>query len=372
VDAPVDLLVVGGGVIGLAIAREAALAGLSVRLVERGEPGGGASGASAGMLAAQLEAHHPGPLSRLCLTGRDLYPEFLEALRDETGVDVDVRTEGALVVARGGAAADDLERQYAAQLAAGLEVELVDAAGLLRLEPSVTAAAVLGLLLPREWSLDPVLLVRALRRAAERAGAQVATGREVLRVAATGGRVSGVVTADGAVMPAGRVVLAAGAWSGQVRVDGAAAVGSEPVRGQIVCFRAPGLLRRIVHAGTCYLVPRGDGRLLVGSTMEHAGYDPSVTAEGLATLAAAALAVVPGLGPAALHGAWAGLRPASPDSLPVIGRGALDGLFHAGGHLRNGIVLAPLTGRVVVRLVRGDDPGIDLGPFDPLRFAGTG
>jgi glycine oxidase len=365
----VDVVVVGGGVIGLAIAREAVLAGMSVRLIDRGEPGGEASSASAGMLAAQLETHHAGPIPPLCLAGRSLYPAFLDALRAESGLDVDLRRDGALVVARGAAAADDLERHFKLQKEKGLDAELVDAGGLRRLEPELTEAAVLGLYLPRESSLDPGLLLRALRIAAERGGVEVLARREVTKVTVAEGRVSGALTDDGTVHAAGRVVIAAGAWSGSILVEGTPAPGSEPVRGQIVCFTAPGLLRHIVYGGTCYLVPRTDGRLLVGSTMEHAGFARSVTAEGLATLAGAAIAMVPGLAPAAFHSAWAGLRPASPDGLPIIGPGALPGLFYACGHLRNGIVLAPITARAVVRLLRGQDSGVDLEPFNPRRFA---
>ena len=367
--AQMDVLVVGGGVIGLAIAREAARSGLAVALLERGETGREASGASAGMLAAQLEGHDEGPLARLCLDSRALYPAFLDAVEQESGLGVDRRVEGAIEVARDAAAAEELERSCGRQRERGLPVELLDAAALRRAEPALRDDARLGLHLPLEHTLDPPALLRALRIAAERAGARVLTSVEVARVTAANGRVSGVTTADGASYAAPRVVIAAGAWSGSIVVDGWTMPRSEPVRGQIVCFRAADLIRHVVAADDCYLVPRGDGRILVGSTMERAGFDRSVTPEGIETLAAAAIALVPALARAALHGAWAGLRPGSDDGLPLLGQGGPEGLFHAWGHLRNGIVLTPLTARIVTRLLAGDAPGTDLGPFDPRRFS---
>jgi len=370
----VDVVVVGAGVIGLAIAREAARAGMSVRLFDRGEAGGEASSASAGILAAQLEAHHPGPILPLALASRALYPGLVAALREESGVDVDLRRDGALVVARGAAMADELERTFQFQRGRGLAVERLDAPGLRRAEPALTEAAVFGLRLPDEASLDPVLLVRALRLAAERAGVGLTTGTEVAGLSVAAGRVTGVRSADGAEHPAGAVVIAAGAWSGALSGPGIVPPPSEPVRGQIVAFAAPNLIRHVLHGGTCYLVPRSDGRVLAGSTMERAGFDRRVTAEALAHLAAAALALVPGLAPASFHRAWAGLRPAAPDGLPVIGTAATPGLLYACGHLRNGIVLAPFTARAIVGMLRGEVDvvdGIDLGPFSPLRFGGA-
>jgi len=370
----VDVLVVGAGVIGLAIAREAARAGMSVRLFDRGEPGGEASGASAGILAAQLEAHEPGPMLPPALASRALYPALVAALRNESGLDVDLRRDGALVVARGAAMADELERAFHFQRAQGLAVERLDAAALRRAEPALTETALFGLRLPDEASLDPALLVRALRLAVERAGVDIAARTEVAALRVAGGRVTGVVSTDGAAHPAGAVVVAAGAWSGALAGPGIAPPPSEPVRGQIVAFAAPGLIRHVLHDGARYLVPRSDGRVLAGSTMERAGFDRRVTAEGLAHLAAAALALVPGLATAAFHSTWAGLRPAAPDGLPIIGPAAVPGLLYATGHLRNGIVLAPLTARAIVGMLREEGAvvdGVDLGPFSPLRFGGA-
>ena len=363
-----DVVVVGGGVIGLAIAREAARSGLGVVLLERGEPGGEATGASAGMLAAQLEAHHPGPLRSLSLQSRALYPEFVRGVEAEAGMSVDLRCDGALVVALDEDARATLERTAEDQRRTGLEVLTLSAAAMRRLEPAIAERATGGIRLPHEHTVDPRLLSAALWRAAEKAGAEIRSGTEVAGLVVADGAVRGVRLAGGEEVRGGEVVVAAGAWSGSIAAPGIAVPPSEPVRGQMLCFSAPDLVRHVVASDEVYLVPRSDGRLLAGSTMERAGFDRSVTAEGMARIAAAALRLVPRLGAAPFHSAWAGLRPGAPDGLPVIGRAA-PGLHYACGHLRNGIVLTPITARMVGRLLRGEDPGIDAAPFDPRRFA---
>jgi glycine oxidase len=366
-----DLVVVGGGIIGVAIAREAALAGLSVSLIERRLPGCEASAAAAGMLTAQADAESPGPLLPLCLASRDLYPDFARAVHSESGVDPCLVRSGLLVLARTPAEADGLDRRLDFQRSLGLDATRVSGPDLRHLEPSLSAEWRDGLFLPEDSRIDAVLLMRALVRAALKAGSRVHSGVRVTRLLVDGGKVVGVETAAGR-FPAAAVVIAAGAWSGELEGEGISPLATHPVRGQIVCFGAPRpAIGRPLMCGTCYLVPRGADRILVGSTMERAGFDRSVTAEGLATLTAAALDVVPALRSCRFESAWAGLRPATDDGLPAIGPGAAPGLFYACGHLRSGILLAPITARAVARLVRGEDPGIDLAPFSPLRFAGA-
>ncbi|HYV17611.1 MAG TPA: glycine oxidase ThiO [Verrucomicrobiae bacterium] len=363
-----DVVVVGGGVIGLGIAREGARAGMSVCLLERGETGGEATGASAGMLAAQLEAHEAAPLRSLALRSRELYPDFVRQVEAEADLSVDLRREGAVVVALDEAGRSELGRQAKDQHRLGLEVETLSREELLRLEPAVCREAIGGIRLPHEHTLDPRLLAAALRRAAERAGAEIRTGAEVAELLAEHGVVRGVRTADGHEVRAREVVVAAGAWSGALAVPGMTAPPSEPVRGQMLCFLAPGLLRHVVASEDIYLVPRSDGRVLAGATMEKAGFDRRVTGAGLARLSAAALRLVPALADAVFHSAWAGLRPAAPDGLPAIGRAA-PGLVYACGHLRNGIVLAPITAVMVGRLLGGGSLDSAAAPFDPKRFA---
>ena len=363
----VDVVVVGGGVIGLAIAREAAGSRMRVVLLERGEPGGEATGASAGMLAAQFEAHEPGPLLTLSLRSRALYPEFVRGLEADAGMPVDLRREGALVAALDEAEHRTLSETAAAQRRMGLDVEILGADEIRRLEPAITERAAGGIRLPHEHTVDPRLLAAALRRAAERAGAEIRSGSDVTGLVAEAGRVSGVRVSGSPDIAAREVVVAAGAWAGSLGVPGFPSPPSEPVRGQMLCFSAPDLVRHVVASEEVYLVPRSDGRLMAGSTMERVGFDRSVTAEGMARIATAALRLVPRLAAAPFHSAWAGLRPAAPDGLPVIGR-AGPGLLYACGHLRNGIVLTPITAKVIGSLLRGENPGGEAAPFDPRRF----
>jgi glycine oxidase len=367
-----DLLIIGGGVIGLSIARQAAREGLSVRLLEKDEPGGAASSAAAGMLSPQVDAEGPGPLLSIGLRSRDLFPALVAALEEESGIDAGLNDAGALRVARGPEGRGRLERQAAFQSAAGLPVERLEGRSLRALEPLLDPAIDAGLLFPRDGCVDNVALVRALRVAAERAGARIESGAAVERLRLSRGAVAGAETAT-ARFAAGAVVVAAGAWSGGIAGRGVARLPAHPVKGQIVCLGpAARPMARVVAGDGCYLVPRPDGRILVGSTMERAGFDTTVTAGAVADLTAAALRLAPGLRPARFHSAWAGLRPATGDDLPAIGPGPAPGLWYACGHLRNGILLAPITARLIVRMIRGQAVDNDPKAFDPRRFAAAG
>ncbi|PYS96838.1 MAG: glycine oxidase ThiO [Acidobacteria bacterium] len=361
-----DVIVVGGGIIGLSIAREAARNGLAVRLFERGQPGCEASSAAAGMLCPQLDAEASDPLLALGLASRDLYPGFARDVRDESGTDPCLMDHGTLRVAAGPEGLSLLDRLHAFQRSAGLPAERLDAREARRMEGALGGGVEGALFLPEDRSIDNARLVSALAVAAARAGALIHAGCPVTGLRMEGGRVVGV-EAGAEAHAAGAVVIAAGAWSGEIAGGGLAPVPAAPVRGQMVCVRSSAV-RNAVAGDACYLVPRGDGRLLVGSTMERVGFDKSVTAEAVARLTAAAIDLVPALRDAAFLQAWAGLRPASGDELPVIGSGPAAGLWYACGHLRNGILLAPITALVIVRLLRGESPGIDLTPFDPRRF----
>jgi glycine oxidase len=365
-----DLLVVGGGIIGLSIAREAALSGLSVALFEKGQPGQEASGASAGMLAAQIEADHPDPLLSLGLESRALWSDFARAVQAESGIDPGLTGEGTLLIAEDRDSAAGLERRFAFQRSAGLEVSRLERDAAVGLEPSLAASRCeLALHLPRDVSLDPVLFLRGLGRAAARAGAAIRAGAPAERLVVRSGRVVGIES-NGERHEAATTVVASGAWAGGLRGEGIPPLPAHPVRGQIICFDPPRPpIRHCLSSEACYLVPRRDGRLLVGSTMERVGFDTRVTAGAIAALTSAAIDMVPSLGAAPFHSAWAGLRPATADELPAIGPAAIPGLLYACGHLRNGILLAPITARLITRLVRGEDPGLDLAPFDPRRFA---
>jgi len=362
-----DLLILGGGIIGLAAAREATRAGLSVRLLERDRPGCEASSAAAGMLGAQVEADGPGPLLELALAGRDLYPDFIAGLRAECEIDPGYLDHGTLVVARHPSALESLREQERFQRAAGWTLERLDGDEVRRLEPSLSGEILAGLYFRRDGSVDNAALVRALASAAIRSGVALHAGLPASRLIIEGGAVHGA-EAGGRRFTAGAVLIAAGAWSGDVVGEGLQPLPTHPVRGQILSLAAAAP-RQIVVDDACYLVPRGNGRVLVGSTMEEVGFDRRITAEGIAGLAAAASALVPALAEAPILSGWAGLRPATGDGLPAIGPGALPGLYYACGHLRHGILLAPITARLIVRLLRGEPPGHDLTAFDPRRFA---
>lgn len=364
-----DVVVVGGGLMGCAVALRLRQAGASVLVLERALPGAEASSAAAGILAPQMEAEGPGPFLDLCLRSRALYPAFAEELRALTGVDVMYAPSGVLRAAFDDAGAQHLEATAAWQRAVGLRAELLDGTEARALEPTLSPAAVAGLHFPDDHQVDNRLLVRALVMAAARAGARFRTGA-VRGVVSEGGRAVGV-DVDGALVRAGRaVVIAAGSWSGLV---GGAALDPRavrPARGQMVQLQArlpP--FRHILVSEKGYLVPRADGRVLAGSTMELVGFDKQVTAGGLARILEMLLELCPALADVAVDSTWAGFRPWTEDRLPVLGPGPLEGLVLATGHFRNGILLTPITARLVAQVVLGERPSVDLAPFSHARFA---
>ena len=361
--------VIGGGVIGSAIAwrlaREA-----RVVLLERGRPGserGEASPAAAGMLAPLKEAEEPGPFMELGLRSMERYPAFVESVEAASGVDVGFWRDGRLDVALDDEAAEGLHRHRELQADAGHESRILGPAEVRELEPAIGPEAVLGLATDYDHQLDPARLSRALWLAAERAGVETRTDTPVAGVVTAGGAVRGVRLESGALVEADAVVVAAGAWSGQIELPLRLPV--RPVRGQIVVLRtASPVLGRTTWGPHLYLVPRPDGRLVVGSTMEEAGFAPRITAGAVARLLGLAVRVVPVLAEAEVEGFRVGLRPAAEDGLPVIGPDpAVDGLFYATGHFRNGILLAPETAERIAAMVLD---GASAEPaFDPGRFA---
>jgi glycine oxidase len=361
-------VVVGGGVIGCAVAWRLARRDVDVVLVERDEPGSHASTAAAGMLSPLKEADEPGPFLDIGLRSLERYPEFVEAVESASGVDVGYRRDGRLDVALDDEGAEALRRHHDLQVQAGHECRLLEPAEIRRLEPEIGPDAVLGLATSFDHQVDVVRLMRALWIAAGREGVEVRTGVRVAAVLTDEdeARVSGVRLESGDTIDADLVVLAAGAWSGQV--EGPRPIPVRPVRGQIVVLRTvPPLLGRTTWGPMCYLVPRRDGRILLGSTMEEVGFAPHVTASAIHRLLDIALRVVPGLAEARVDGYHAGLRPAAADGRPVIGRDPdVRGLAYATGHFRNGILLAPETAERVTRsLLDGAD---DEPAFAPGRF----
>ncbi|HEV2770700.1 MAG TPA: glycine oxidase ThiO [Solirubrobacteraceae bacterium] len=367
-----DVLVAGGGVAGLSCAYAAARSGRSVCLVDRGELGAATTRVAAGMLAPVTEAD-PGERAvlELGLGASRRWPDFARELERTSGQGVGLRRTGSLVVARDRDEAEALDRVRALGAELGVTMERLLPSRARRLEPALAPTVRLALHAPEDHSADPRLLAGALAEAARRAGAVLRTGEEVAGVVADAGGVDGLRLASGAVLHAIDTVLATGAWSANLPgLPGGARVPVRPVKGQLLRLRdreGPGLLERTVRFAGGYLVPRGDGRYVLGATQEERGFDTQVTAGGMYELLRDAGELVPGVLELEIEEALAGLRPTTPDNAPVFGRpDGVEGLVWATGHHRNGILLAPVTGELVVRALDGHPPPPALAP---ARFA---
>jgi glycine oxidase len=359
------VVIVGGGVMGCAIALRLAQRGLAPLVLERSVPGAEASSAAAGILAPQQEAEGDGPMLELGLKSRALFPRLVEELRELTGVDVGYRASGLLALF----SENDREKfvaRAAWQKARGLRVELLEREEARTLEPAIGDAAG-ALHFPDEAQVDPPLLVRALQLAAARAGAEFVSSY-VRHIAHEGGRVR-AVELESERVDTGVVVIAAGSWSSLVEGAGLPSRAVRPMRGQMVELETrPAPFSRVLFGAGGYLVARSDGRVVAGSTMELAGFRKEVTAAGLESLLAMVRKNVPALGDAPVRRFWAGFRPFTDDHLPFLGPTAIDGLHLATGHFRNGILLTPITADAVAAAIAGEKPPIDLAPFSIARL----
>jgi len=372
-----DLVVVGGGAIGLSVAWRAAGRGMRVLVLERDRPGAGSSRVAAGMVAPIAEAR-PGeePLLELGLRSARLFGGFVAELEAATGQDVGYTTCGALLVARDEDEARSLERELALRERFGLGAQRLRPSAARRLEPALTPALRLALDVPDDHAVDPRRLTAALAAAVRSAGGEIREGTAVSGVSMRDARVTGVTLAGGARIAAGAVVLAAGAWTGELELPTPIAL--RPVKGQILRLHdpaGPGLLTRVVRMGSSYVVPRGDGGYVIGATAEERGFDTTVTAGGVFELLRDASELVPGVSELVLDECAAGLRPGTSDNLPVLGPADVPGLHWAAGHGRGGILLAPITAELVWAGLSGDDAssgalqGLDTTPFTSRRFA---
>jgi glycine oxidase len=374
-----DVLIVGAGVIGLAVGWRAASRGLRVALVERGKPGHGTTHAAAGMIAPIAEAHPAEPaLLALGRRSADAYPAFVAELAQLSGIDPLYRQAGTVLVARDADEAAALERERAAREQLGLPVRRLLPSQARDLEPALAPSLRLGLEIPDDHAIDPRQLAPALADAVTACGGLMRTGVEVQEVIVRGDRVVGVQLRDGERIHADAVVVAAGPWSSALPgLPDHAQIPSRPVKGQIVFLHDPsgtGLLSRVIRMQPGYLVPRGDGRYVLGASMEERGFDSTVTAGPIHDLLRDAIEIVPGVRELVVDELVTGIRPGSPDNLPLIGSGALDGLFWATGHHRNGILLAPVTAEIVAGLLSGSIgvPDELTSAVSPRRFLPAG
>jgi glycine oxidase len=346
-----DVIIVGGGIIGLSLSIALRKRGAKVLVVERGEPGHEASYAAAGMLV-EGGAETPGVLQPLAIVSARMYPEFAHELQDESGIDVDLREQGTLLfpppehVQGPGFARESLP------------------APLAQLDPAL-AGLNRPVIFLKERSVDPRALVWAALKAARHREADISSGTTVTEVLLSDGRVAGVRT-DKTTYGAPVVVNCAGAWAGDLPPH---RLPTRPVKGQMLAVvGAKPMLQHVIRAPDVYMVPRSDGRILIGATVEEADYDKRTDADTIQRLHQAAIDLVTALKAARVLEAWAGLRPGTPDDLPILGATTTPGYFVATGHFRNGILLAPVTAHVMAQVVTGVNPEYDISPFSPGRF----
>src|SRR6266446_7162689 len=367
---PADVAIIGGGVIGLAIARALAQRGMrEVLVIERSSLGAEASSAAAGMLAPQAEADCADDFFQLCCQSRDMYPAFAQSLNEETGIDIELETSGTLYLAFTEDDESELEKRYEWQARAGLNVEKLSAGTARLLEPCISDDVHGALRFPLDTQVENRRLISALAAANEALGVRVLTGVSVESLNFKRNRVAGIETSRGFIV-CERVVIASGAWTSRILKEALPNPHIEPIRGQMVSFEAtPQIARHVIYSARGYIVPRRDGRLLAGSTTEYAGFDKRVTAAGVQSIVTSALEISPRIAALPLTSSWAGLRPRAADGLPVVGPCVeIAGVFFATGHYRNGILLTPVTGELLARAIVDEEISPPLQIFSPDRF----
>ena len=363
-----DVVIIGAGIIGLSLAISLRKQGLRVLVVERGEPGREASSAAAGMLVGS-GTELPPALQVLAAESARMYPGFAHEIGDESGLKVDLREQGTILISATGdfpAGAEALSTENLGSL----EPELApfessdSSSGEPGWPPLQNQNRNQAAYIP-ERSVDPRALVTAIVKAARHRGVDISSGSEVQALISSGDRVSGVQT-ERTSYSAGIVVNCAGAWAGCI---GPQQFTVCPVKGQMLAVVGGPLLQHIIRADEVYLVPRSDGRIIIGSTLEDAGYDKRTDVHTIQRLLHAARELVPALTNARVHEDWAGLRPGTSDNLPILGETSIPGYFVASGHYRDGILLAPITAQVMTELILGRSSAFDLSPFSAGRFA---
>jgi len=349
-----DVVVIGGGIIGLSLSIALHKRGARVLVVERGEPGREASYAAAGMLA-DCPLEMPTALQTFAVASARMYPEFVHELQDESGINVDLRDQGTLLLT----APEHLFERPAFSTEHKLEAPLDE------LEPALAQTEAPAFYL-KERTVDPRALVAAALKAAKHRGIDISSGTTVTDLIFSDGRIAGVIT-DKTKYPAPCVVNCAGAWAGSLSTHG---LPTRPVKGQMLAVASAqhNFVQHVIRAPDIYLVPRTNGRILIGSTLEEAGFDKRTDANTIQRMHQAAIRIVPQLKDALTLEAWAGLRPGTPDGLPILGETSTSGYFAATGHFRDGILLTPVTAHVMAQVISGAQPDHDIAQFSPLRF----
>lgn len=367
-----DAVIVGGGIIGGSVAFDLGRRGLRVAVLDRQEPMREASWAAAGMLSPAPDCPAAIPLVPLARASLALYPEFADFVEAASGLSVGFRAGGAIEVICHGDAERELSTLVALHHGLGLACEPLPLDEALKLERALGREARVAAFLPDECSIEPRALTGAVVAAAESAGVEFRTGVEVTSLVLTGNQCVGVKTLLGETIHAAQVVLAAGCWSSQI-LGASPYAPTLPVRGQMAALRHAGTpVRHVLRSERGYLVPRGEKSpqtIVVGSTIENAGYEKRITAGGIEKILSAANELVPKLEDAEIVETWCGLRPGTPDQLPILGPADVEGLVFATGHYRNGILLAPITAKLVGQWIADRRVSVDWEKFSPLRFA---
>jgi glycine oxidase len=362
-----DVIIVGGGVIGVSTALELAAEKLGVVVLDRQQPGREASWAAAGMLSPGPDSPDALPLVPLAKESMRLYPEFIASVEELSGKTTAFARKGVIEVFTAPQGEPERDRMVAEYLALGLAIEPVAPDVARNAEPALGPAVRAAAWLPQEATLDPRMLMDALLSAAGVRGVEIHADSPVDSVVLDGNHCTGVVT-RGSNISAKCVVIAAGCFSGAIDWLGRYAP-ARPIRGQLLALESKNVpLGRTLRSSKAYLVPRPNGRIIAGSTLEDAGFEKHVTPAGVRKILDGVLELAPALANAQLVDAWAGLRPGTPDHLPILGPTDIRGLHIATGHYRNGILLAPVTAKLLSRWVLGGKPELDTERFSPLRF----
>jgi glycine oxidase len=370
-----DVIVIGGGLIGSSIALRLAQAKLRVLVFDRGDPGAEASSAAAGMIAPQAESAEPDAFFAMCAASHALFRDFVAEIEELSGQEVDFRRDGSLLVAVEEKQVAELEKLYWNQTHAGLPLERLTPTALELKMPGLSSEVRMALGVSEDYWLDSEKFARAVIEAAQRLGVRFYAHcaveelsvheKHVEAIRAGSGHAGGEATP----FSAGCFVLAAGCWSGGLAAQIGLPLTLQPCRGQMMEFESPREIRHVVRAGTHYLVPRSGRRVLIGTTVEYAGFEKTVTAEGLQSILNGAMRFAPFLKDSVFRRAWAGLRPDTADHLPVLGYGKLDNLILATGHFRHGILLAPITAQLISELALTRSTSLSLEAYRPTRFA---